>query len=507
MDTEKKGTTYRVALKGISKSFGGIAALSEVNLQLRGGEIHALMGENGAGKSTLMKILSGAYQKDDGRIEINGRAVQIKSTHDSKALGIGIIYQEFSLVPELSVAENIFLGHLNKQGAWIRWKTMKAAAADLIEKIGFDISPSAQVKKLSIAEQQVVEIAKALAVDVKVLVLDEPSAVLGPHEVQKLFVILRRLRSQGVAIVYISHRLEEIFTLADRITVLKSGRSSESLRTQDTDREAVIQQMLGRPLDAFFPARTAEIGATRFQVTGLSLAEKVEGIDLSVRSGEVVGIAGLVGSGRTETLQGIFSARKRTRGQMWLSGKAVDPRSPHQAVALGIGMVPEDRKKQGLIPALPVGDNISLTNLKAISGRMGFIRRKAERQKVDGLLRTLKVKARDAGVRANTLSGGNQQKVVLAKWLNRDCEVLLIDEPTRGVDVGAKVEIYHQMNRMAEAGLAMLVVSSETAELLGICDRIIVMRQGRVEGVLEKPAFSEENLLRLVLGETATSVQ
>lgn len=496
----------RVELVNISKSFGGILALKDVTFKVKEGEIHALMGENGAGKSTLMKILSGAHQENSGKLLIDGQEVKIRNTSDSKNLGIGIIYQEFSLVPELSVAENIFLGRMTGDGSWINWRKINTEAEQITMSLGFDILPSAKIKNLSVAEQQIVEISKALSVDIDILILDEPSAVLGSHEIQKLYKVLRQLRNNGVAIIYISHRIEEIFELADRVTVLRNGYSTESHIVKNTSSSELIQLMLGRPLSTFFPTRNNVIGEEVLKIDNLRMNAVVDNVSLSVRSGEIVGIAGLVGSGRTETLQGIFASRKRRTGKIMLGNTLINPVSPYQAVKKGIGMVPEDRKKDGLIVPLSIKENISLTNYKAISRNLGFINKKKEEKRVNNLMEQLKVRARDVDATANTLSGGNQQKIVMSKWLNSDCKVLLIDEPTRGVDVGAKVEIYNEINSLAEKGLGVLVVSSETSELIGICDRILVMQNGSVAGELSKEEFSEEKVLRLAIGENKTLV-
>jgi ribose transport system ATP-binding protein len=490
----------RVELRDISKSFGGIAALKNVTLKALPGEIHALMGENGAGKSTLMKILSGAYQKDNGQIFIDGEEAMIRNTHDSKALGIGIIYQEFSLVPELSVAENIFLNQLNKNGAWINWSKIKQEAGALIESIGFQIDPAEKVTNLSIAQQQIVEIAKALSERVKVLILDEPSAVLGPTEVQKLFETLHKLKNEGVAIIYISHHLSEIFQIADRVTVLKDGTSSESLLVAETDKASVINLMLGRSLQTMFPQRLSKTGTEVMRIESLYAANKVKDVSFSVHEGEVLGIAGLVGSGRTETMSAIFGADEKSRGRVYLSGKEAFLTSPAKAVKQGIGMVPEDRKRHGVLLSLSIKDNINLSNLAAVSNRLGFILRGKEKEVTEQLMNKLQIKAPDGNIGTGKLSGGNQQKVALAKWLTRDCQIMIIDEPTRGVDVGAKVEIYNIINELSVQGVACVIISSETAELMGTCDRILVMREGQVAGLLNKDEFTEEAILRLSIG-------
>jgi ribose transport system ATP-binding protein len=491
---------YRVELRNISKSFGGITALRSVTLKVMPGEIHALIGENGAGKSTLMKILSGAYTKDTGQIFIDGIEVNIRNTHDSMRLGIGIIYQEFSLVPELSVAENVSLNRLGSTGFWMRWGKLNKKADEIINSIGFSIDPSLRAGILSIAQQQIVEIAKALSEHVNVLILDEPSAVLGPHDIQKLFDTLNKLKKEGVAIIYISHHLSEVFQIADRVTVLKDGTSSESLRVSETDRDAIIRLMLGRSLDTMYPVRDSVIREEVLKVVGIHLADKVKGVSLSVKAGEIVGIAGLVGSGRSETMRVIFGADKREFGKVLLYGKEIQLRSPRNAVRKGIGMVPEDRKQQGIILPLTVKQNISLTNFKGITDYVGFINARKENKKVLEIIRKLSIKVDNENQEVGKLSGGNQQKVSLAKWLNRDCKVLIIDEPTRGVDVGAKVEIYNLINELSIKGVAILVISSETSELMGICDRILVMRKGQIQGELAKRDYSEEGILRLSIG-------
>jgi ribose transport system ATP-binding protein len=487
----------RVELINISKSFGGIDALKNVTLKVMSGEIHALVGENGAGKSTLMKILSGAYMKDSGQIFIDGSEVHIKNTHDSKRLGIGIIYQEFSLVPELSVAENVFLNKLGSTGFWMKWNKMKQKSEELINSIGFSIDSSTKACDLSIAQQQIVEIAKALSENVRVLILDEPSAVLGPNEIQKLFDTLKKLREEGVAIIYISHHLSEVFKIADRITVLKDGTSSGSLRVTETNRDSIIRLMLGRSLDTMFPTRDSSIGKEVLRSVNINYSDKVKDVSLSVNEGEILGIAGLVGSGRSETLRAIFAADKPKTGTIYLYGQKNQIHSPQEAVRKGIGMVPEDRKQHGVILPLSVKHNISLTDLKGISDFFGFIKVKKEIGKSVELIRKLSIKVENENQEVGNLSGGNQQKVSLAKWLNQDCKVLFIDEPTRGIDVGAKVEIYNLINELSTRGLAIIVISSETSELMGICDRILVMRKGQIQGELLKKEFSEEAILRL----------
>ncbi|HDY89730.1 MAG TPA: sugar ABC transporter ATP-binding protein [bacterium] len=495
-----KDVSHRVELLNISKSFGGISALKNVTLKVSPGEIHALIGENGAGKSTLMKILAGACSKDSGKILIDGSEVDIRNTHDSKKHGIGIIYQEFSLVPALSVAENLFLNQLSAHGIWIRRESIKKKAESLIRSLGFNINPSTQVGKLSIAHQQIVEITKALSEKVSILILDEPSAVIGPHEIEKLFDTLNRLKKEGVAIIYISHHLSEIFRIADRVSVLKDGISSDTLIVSETDEDAIIKLMLGRSLDDMYPARESVHREEMLKAVDISMGDKLEEVSLSVRAGEVLGIAGLVGSGRTETARAIFAADKKNKGELSLSEKRLHLRSPSDAVKAGIGMIPEDRKQHGIILSLSIKQNISLSDLDSVTNRLGFIKRKKEQDNAQELIGKLSIKARNENAQVFTLSGGNQQKVVLAKWINRKCKVMIIDEPTRGVDIGAKVEIYHLINELSRKGVAILVISSDSAELMGICDRILVMRKGRVVGEINRKDFSEEEILRISIG-------
>ena len=491
---------YRVELVNISKSFGGIMALKNVTLKVRAGEIHALVGENGAGKSTLMKILSGAYVRDTGKILIDDHEVQIQNTHDSKKLGIGIIYQEFSLIPDLSVAENIYLHQLGGKSFWMKWKNIFGKTDALLESIGFQINPLLKVKHLSVAHQQIVEIAKALSEKLKILILDEPSTVIGPYEIQKLFDTLRRLKNEGVAIIYISHHLGEIFQIADRISVLKDGMASDSMQVSETDKDSIINLMLGRSLDAMFPPRKAVLGKELMRVDSLNFRDKVQKVSLSIKSGEILGIAGLVGSGRTETARIIFGADKMDSGKVYLQGKLLRINSPQKAYKAGIGMVPEDRKQHGIILTLSVKHNLSLMILKEITGILGFIKQKKENSLTDKLIGRLSVKLTDPKTEIARLSGGNQQKVSIAKWISRENKILIIDEPTRGIDIGAKVEIYSLLNDLAGRGVGIIMISSETTELMGMCDRIIVMRKGRVCGEFEKKDFSEEGILRLAIG-------
>jgi ribose transport system ATP-binding protein len=488
-------------MTGISKSFGGVHALNDVSFEVRPGEIHALVGENGAGKSTLMKILSGAYQKDAGEIRIDARPVNISSPHVGRRLGIGIIYQDFALAPDLTVAENIFLDHLGRAGGLINWRELYRNAGDLIRGLGFDINPRSLVADLTVAYQQVVEIAKALSENVGILILDEPTAVLAPRETERLFEVLRKLKQQDVSIIYISHRLEEVFEIADVVTVIKDGVVTGTLNAAEATTDEIINMMIGRQLTAMFPERHARIGEEIFRVEGLNRGNKVRDVSFSVRAGEVLGIAGLVGSGRTETVRAIFGADAKDSGQVVLEDRTLRIKSPRAAVRSGIALLPEDRKEQGAILSMSVRKNVTMPSLSRVTGALGIVRQGTEKRITQDLIDRLAIKTGSTETAVTDLSGGNQQKVVLAKWLGTECRLLILDEPTRGVDVGAKVEIYNIINELAENGLGIVVISSEMIELIGICDRVMVMRGGRIRGILEKNQLSEENIMRLAIIE------
>lgn len=490
---------YCVEMRGISKSFGGVKALKNVDLSVKTGEIHALVGENGAGKSTLMKILAGALEKDKGSILINGQEVSIEDPKKSKTLGIGIIYQEFVLAPDLTVAENIFLSRLSGNGI-VKWKKLQLMAQQLLEKMGFEIDPAATVGSLSVAHQQVVEICKALSVDSKVLIFDEPTAVLATREVEKLFVLLEKLKSEGVSIIYISHRLEEVFQMCDRITVLKDGSTVGTVRTAETNKDEIIRMMIGRNLEAMFPPKNASIGDEVLRVENLVSGQRVNDISFHVKAGEVVGISGLVGSGRTETVRSIFGADRKERGQVYFEGKPVRINTPKDAVAFGVGLLPEDRKVQGVLLNLPIKVNTTISAIKKVSTSLGWISSKRETGVTQDLVKKLMIKTSSIDAHVSSLSGGNQQKVAFAKWIASQCKVLILDEPTRGVDVGAKVEIYKLINEIAEQGVGVLMISSEMTEVIGMCDRVLVMKDGQLTGELNKPELNEENILRLAIG-------
>ncbi|MBW9064704.1 sugar ABC transporter ATP-binding protein [Rhizobium herbae] len=490
----------RLDMREISKEFGGVAALTGAQFCARAGEVHALMGENGAGKSTLMKILAGAYTHDRGEIRIDGSPVSIASPQDAIRKGVSIIYQEFSLARHLTVAENILIETLG-HGFLVNRRAMRTRAAELLAGMGFDdIDPDDIAGDLTVAHQQVVEICKALSRDCSILVLDEPTAVLTNHETEKLFKLVRRLRESGVCVIYISHRLDEIFSLCERVTVLKDGATVGTWETSTLDHKSLVNLMIGRELKDFFPSRDIAPGPVALAVDNLSTGPLVSGVSFHVRRGEVLGIGGLVGAGRTEVLRAIFGADLLSTGEVRLDGKMLNIRRPGEAVRAGIGLVPEDRKHQGCLLDMPILDNAMMTPVNPHLGPFGLLRDRRERSATEALRKQLNLKTASIDADAGTLSGGNQQKVVLMKWLVSGCDVLLLDEPTRGVDVGAKVEIYRVINELAARGAAIIMVSSEMLELIGMCDRVLVMRAGTITGELSGDAITEEGIIELAMG-------
>ncbi|MEC3878120.1 sugar ABC transporter ATP-binding protein [Parapedobacter sp. 10938] len=488
-----------LVLKKISKSFGGVRALEDVDLSIRKGEIHALLGENGAGKSTLMKVISGAHKADSGQIIIDGQIIDHNDPHVAKTRGISIIYQEFSLIPELSVSENILFGSGEGKG-WLNRKKMDNDAAALIHSLGFDIDVKKRVAQLSVAQQQIVEIAKALSQDVKLLILDEPSAVLGTKEVKKLFSLLYALRKKGVSVIYISHHLEELLELTDRVTVLKDGRTVTTLETSAVDKDRLVNLMVGRELTQLYPEKLSKPVSYEKIVIDKLYGNDPQPISFEIRKGEILGLGGLVGAGRTEILESLFGLSRQRPATLQWKEQSISYRTPREAIYDGWGMVPEDRKKHGGILDLSIRDNISLTNLSQIANRWGFINHRKEEKIVRELISRLRIKIGDVHHPLATLSGGNQQKVVLGKWLNRSLHVLLIDEPTRGVDVGARSEIYQIIQQLADQGMYIVMVSSDMEELMGMSDRIMVIKNGMLQGTVGRSDFSEEKILRMAIG-------
>jgi ribose transport system ATP-binding protein len=478
-------------MHGIRKAFPGVLALDDVSLELQAGEVLALLGENGAGKSTLIKVIGGAHLPDEGTIEIDGQSVRIETPQDSLQAGIGIIYQEFNLVPGLSARENIFLGQEPGRVSFIPRTEEHRKALELFARIGVEIDPGKLCSELSVAEQQIVEIAKALSQNARIIVMDEPTATLTSREVEGLLEVVRELRTQGIGIIYISHRLDEIDAIADRITILRDGGHVGTRAMKDIDREQMIALMVGRSLDKEFPTRSSSPGKVRLAVRQLTRGAKVRGVSLDVRAGEIVGLTGLVGAGRTETARLIFGADRMEAGSIELDGKELRVRSPRDAIRHGICLLTEDRKGQGLVLGQTVQENFGLPNLDEFSG-MGLISASRESTAFAQYVKKIRIKIASHTQTAGTLSGGNQQKVVLAKWLQRNAEVIIFDEPTRGIDVGAKFEIYQLVHQLAEEGKAVLMISSELPEILGMSDRIIVMNEGRVTGEISDPSHATQ---------------
>ncbi|GIH09141.1 ABC transporter ATP-binding protein [Rhizocola hellebori] len=486
-------------LSEVSKSFFGVRVLHEVGLSLQAGEVHAVVGENGAGKSTLMKIASGAYQPDAGAIRLAGQAVSFRGPREAQAAGVGIIHQEFNLLPERTVAQNVFLGHEPSRRGFVDRGAMHARTAELLASIGADgLSPDATVGRLGVAQQQIVEIVKALALDARVLIMDEPTASLADHEVQVLYALVRKLQQRGIGIVYVSHRLAEVFDLSNRITVLKDGRLVTTLDTAQATPEALVRHMVGRELAHYYPPRATQAGTERLSVSGGGNA-KLRGIELRLCSGEVTGIGGLQGSGRSALARALFGAQPFTSGQVLLDGRPIRLRSPRSAVRAGIAYVTEDRKAEGLTPRQSLLDNALLAT-RAV--RPQWLGQRARAANARQLLAGIEVHAAGEDQEIRYLSGGNQQKVILARWLAMTPRVLLFDEPTRGIDVGAKAAVHDLIRRLASDGAAVLMISSELPELLGMSDRIVVMRDGAIAGELPAGA-SEEDVVGLATGTRA----
>jgi len=486
-----------LAVKGLSKSFPGVRALDQVDFELRRGEIHALIGENGAGKSTLIKTLAGAVVPDAGAVSLDGAPLPLGDPLAARRAGISIVYQELTLVPELTAAENIFLGR-ELAGPLLRRATMSRLAQGQLDELGAHVSASAPVLQLSVAQQQLVEIARALMGESRVLILDEPSATLSGPEVERLFAVLRKLRERGLGIVYVSHRLEEIFEIADRVSVLRDGRHVTSSSLEGVDRAQLIRWMVGRELSEEFPERAPTPGATVLELKGLSSPGLFSDVSLSVREGEIVGLAGLVGAGRSSVALALFGALP-SLGEIRLDGKPVRFHFPAEAIAAGLGYVTEDRKGRGLFPLLGAGENIAITYLPSFT-RAGLLSIARQQAAAARAAKEFDLRAPSLEQHAGTLSGGNQQKLLLARYLLRPRRLLILDEPTRGIDVGAKAEIYALMNRLTAEGLGILMISSELPEVLAMSDRIVVMHEGRRRGELTRAEASADAVMELATG-------
>ncbi|MCL5036529.1 MAG: sugar ABC transporter ATP-binding protein [Chloroflexi bacterium] len=490
-------------LENLTKTFPEVVALKGVNFSVMKGEVHALVGENGAGKSTLVKIVSGVERMDHGgALYYKGNRTEICDPHSAQKLGISVIYQELTYVPELTVAENIFLGREPVLAPGIiDWKTLRAKTRELLSRLDIRLEPDIQLKHLSTAQRQMVEIAKALSLQAEIIFMDEPTASLTEHEIRTLFKIIRELKSSGVTIVYISHHLEEILEISDRVTVLRDGEWIATRQAGELDIGGLISMMVGRDMNHLFPPRTpGPPGEEILRVENLNRGESLRNISFSLKQGEILGFAGLVGAGRTEVARAIFGADPPDSGEIRLKGKPVSPRSPQEALKCGIALVPEDRKEEGLVLSMSVEHNITLGNLNGVCRGNFFINHAREKQVVDGYIKDLQIKTPLVTMEVRRLSGGNQQKVVVAKWLFIPSYLIIFDEPTRGIDVKAKYELYELMYRLVQEGIGVIIISSELPELIGICDRILVMHEGEITGELVKGEFSQEKIMEYATG-------
>lgn len=492
----ESSTLVRIA--AVSKGFPGVQALRDTSITLLAGEIHALVGENGAGKSTLIKVLTGVYEPDSGEIEISGKPSEIDSPIKAQKSGIATIYQEFTLVPQLPVYANLFLGRERVRRGFIDGKFEIKEANAIFKRLGVEIDPEAVVADLSVAHQQIVEIARALSTDCRILVMDEPTAALTPREVEILFDILRELKNKGIGIFFISHRLDEVIVIADRITVIRDGVTIGTWNTGEMTKRQLIINMVGRPIEDEYPAKESLSGQTAFEVRNLSKG-RVKDISFHIKRGEILGLAGLMGAGRTETARLIFGADIKETGEIFLDDRSLDIKSPGDAIKNGICLLTEDRKSQGLILKATSKENFALPNLDSWS-RYGFIDQREERSRFKNRVKQLNIRLSGPDQRAEELSGGNQQKLLVARWLESNFEVIVFDEPTRGIDVGAKYEMYMLINELASAGKMILVISSDLPEVLGICDRILVMREGCISGeIINSPETRQEDIMALAI--------
>ncbi len=494
-------------LEHISKRFPGVQALTDARMDVRAGEVHALLGENGAGKSTLIKIISGVHKPDTGDLRMDGQRVVFNNPREAQAKGVATIYQELSLYPELTVAENIFMGHAPRGllGS-VDWRAMRRRAEEILLSLNItDLGVDDKIGTLTVGKRQRVEIAKALSFNARILIMDEPTAALTEADVQRLFGIVRLLRERGVGIVYISHRLEEVFTLADRVTVLRDGHYVDTKAVREVTSEQLISMMVGRTIDNLFPKLPAQIGEPVLEVRNLWRKPLCKGVNLTLRAGEIVGLAGLVGSGRSEFAQTVFGFTPAQSGDILINGKRLDIRNPGEAMRHGIAYVPEDRGTQGLIRQMRLRENVSLAVLRSVS-HSGFIDNRAEHELADKSIGSLQIRAFSGEQVVNKLSGGNQQKVVVAKWLAAKPKILIMDEPTRGVDVGAKAEIHRLISELAQQGIGVLMISSELPEVLGMSDRIVVMREGEIVAEFSREEASQEKVVAAMMRDAHSAV-
>ena len=493
------GPSPVLAMRGISKRFGATRALDGVSLDLHRGEVHALVGENGAGKSTLIKVMTGVHQPDEGEVLVDGEPVTLHNAADAQARGIAAIFQEPLIFPDLSVAENIFIGHRD-QGRVLHWKRMCADATEILARLDVHIDPRLPASGLPVAAQQAIEIAKAISLDVQVLIMDEPTAALSAHEVERLFRQVRRLRDEGVAVLFISHRLDEVFELADRISVFRDGRHIATHAREDVTRAELIAAMVGRQVSDFYARHDHEIGDVVLRVRDLGRTGVFSGVSFDVHAGEVLGLAGLVGAGRTDVALALFGVAPCEVGTIELDGKPVECRTPRQALDHGIAYLSEDRRHVGLSLPQSITANITLPSLARYAPRLGLVDRRAEREAADGFRTRLRIRTPGLNQAVGLLSGGNQQKKMLAKWLNTEPRVLILDEPTRGIDVGAKADVHRIIDELARAGLAIVLISSDLPEVLAVSDRVLVMREGAPTGLFDHAEATQERVMTAAVG-------
>lgn len=486
-----------IRMKNVSKEFPGAKALNDVSLDFYPGEVHVIVGENGAGKSTLIKILSGVYSFDTGSIEYKGNNIKFNSPKHAMDSGISVIHQELSVVPDLTVAENIFLGReIKKNGIFLDKGKINRISAEILKNLDLNINTKTKIEALSIANMQMVEIAKAISQKASVVIMDEPTSSISEHEVQALFRTIKKLKNSGVSIIYISHRLKELYEIGDKITVLRDGRLIKTLPIKETNEDILISLMVGREIKNYFNKEKHIINEIVLELKGLTKKNEYDNISLELRKGEILGISGLVGAGRTELLRGIFGVEKHDKGEIYLRGKKINFKSPNQAIKHRVGLVPEDRRLQGILVEEDVKRNISLPSIIS-TAKYGLLNKKWEKRIALEYVKKLSIKTPSIDTQIKSLSGGNQQKVVLAKWLVANSDILLLDEPTRGIDVNAKSEIYALINDFTQKGGSVILVSSDLPEILGICDRIIVMREGQITGMTSREEASEEKVMKL----------
>ena len=487
-------------MKNITKTFPGVKALDKVNFSLKKGEVHALLGENGAGKSTLMKVLNGIHQRDEGEIIVKGESVKFENTKEAQNAGLAIIHQELELIPYLNVAENIFLGREDRNGIFINYQKLYQKTSEVLDMLGVDIDPKAKIKDLNIGSQQMVEIAKAVSQNADILVMDEPTSSLTNQEIDILFELIERLKQQEIAIVYISHRLEEVFEICDRVTVLRDGQFVDEVETSATNEDQLIKMMVGRTIEDRFPKMNFSPTEEILKVENLTVPKEIKNASFSLKKGEILGIAGLMGSGRTELAKAIFGVFKEKSGNIYFKGKKIEINSPADAINTGIYYLSEDRKEEGLVLGLSVANNISISVLKSMLKANTFINKSAETDLAEKYIEDLKIKTPSEKQLVKNLSGGNQQKVVISKLLSTKPEIVIFDEPTRGIDVGAKREIYNLMQELINEGVAVILISSELPEVLNLSNRVIVMHEKEIMGELDAAVADQESVIKLATG-------